>query len=148
MNHSPEIPGQKTGVFRMKIVTIAGTVGRDSVLRSLQDGTKVLGFSVAVDDGYGQNKSTLWFDVSLFGKRAESLSQHIVKGTRITVSGEISTRVHDGSTYLTIRASDVALQGGGNRGNDGGSSSNSRRGQDRDSYGNNHSDLDSDEIPF
>lgn len=131
----------------MKIITIAGTVGKDGEIRSLQDGTKVLGFSVAVDDGYGQNKTTMWFDVSMFGKRAEVLEQYVTKGTKLTVSGELGKREHNGNTYLTVRASDIALQGG--RSNDGGQSAgrSSRGGEKGDSYGSMGNAM-SDEIPF
>lgn len=96
----------------MKVITIAGTVGKDAELRRTQDGDPVASFSLAVDDGYGENKSTMWFDCSVFGKRGQSLQPHITKGAKLTVIGELGKREHNGTTYLTVRASDVALQGG------------------------------------
>lgn len=99
----------------MKAIVIAGRVGKDAVLRRTQSGDAVLGFSVAVDDGYGQNKRTLWFDCSVWGKRGEALEQHLRKGTAVAVSGDLSTREHEGKTYLTVRANEVTLQGGGER---------------------------------
>jgi single-strand DNA-binding protein len=96
----------------MKVITIAGRVGKDAELRRTQSGDPVLGFSIAVDDGYGQNKRTLWFDASIWGKRGEALADHLKKGTPVTVSGDLSTREHDGKTYLTVRVSEVTLQGG------------------------------------
>lgn len=97
----------------VKMITVAGNVGRDAELRSTQSGEKVLGFSVAVEERGGQEKRTLWFDCSVWGKRGEALERHIRKGDKITVAGEFSTREHDGKTYLTVRASEVTLQGGG-----------------------------------
>jgi single-strand DNA-binding protein len=99
----------------MKAIVIAGRLGRDSELRRTQSGDPVLSFSVAVDDGYGENKKTLWFDCSVWGKRGESLSKMLSKGTAVAVSGDLSTREHEGKTYLTIRVNDVTLQGGGER---------------------------------
>ena len=97
----------------MKSITIAGRTTKDAELRRLaNDGTPVLSWSVAVDDGYGQNKRALFFDCSLFGKRGEALEQHMPKGTSVTVSGDLSTREHNGKTYLTLRVNDVTLQGG------------------------------------
>ena len=58
----------------MKQITIAGKLGKDAELRSTQNGDKLASFSVAVDDGYGQNKRTLWFDCTVFGKRGETLA--------------------------------------------------------------------------
>lgn len=97
----------------MKTVAIAGNIGKDAVLRTTQNGDKVLGWSVAVEERNGQDKRTIWFDCSLWGRRAEALAQYLTKGTRVAVSGELSTREHEGKTYLTIRANEVTLLGGG-----------------------------------
>lgn len=97
----------------MKTITIAGTIGKDAVLRRTQGGEPVLGFSVAVDDGYGENKSTMWFDINLWGKRGQSLEPHLKKGVKVAVSGEFGSRQHDNKTYFTCRASDITIQGGG-----------------------------------
>jgi len=97
----------------MKTVAIAGNIGKDAVLRTTQNGDKVLGWSVAVEERNGQDKRTIWFDCSLWGRRAEALAQYLTKGTRVGVSGELSTREHEGRTYLTIRANEVTLLGGG-----------------------------------
>lgn len=99
----------------MKNIAVAGRLGKDSVKRATQNGDSVLGFSVAVDDGYGENKRTLWFDCSIWGKRADALAPYLVKGTAVAVSGDLSTREHEGKTYLTIRVSEVTMQGGGDK---------------------------------
>jgi len=96
----------------MKSITIAGRVGKDAENRQTQGGDNVTGFTVAVDDGYGQNKSTLWFDVSFWGKRGAAVSQYLKKGAQVTVTGDLGTREYNGKTYLTIRANDLTLQGG------------------------------------
>lgn len=96
----------------MKTVTIAGNIGKDAQTRTTQGGDKVTSWSVAVEERQGQEKRTVWFDVSLWGKRGESLSSYLTKGSRIAVSGELSTREHEGRTYLTVRADQVTLLGG------------------------------------
>jgi single-strand DNA-binding protein len=96
----------------MKSITIAGRTTRDAELRRTNDGTAVLAFSVAVDDRVSKEKGTLFFDCSMFGNRATALEQHMVKGTAVTVSGDLGTREHGGKTYLQIRVNDVTLQGG------------------------------------
>ena len=124
----------------MKTITIAGNIGKDAVVRTTQGGDMVTGWSVAVEDRQGREKRTLWFDCSMWGKRGETLSQYLTKGTKVAVSGDLSTREHEGKTYLTVRADQVTLMGGG---------------QERQSYGDVASgdqaprdDLDSDIIPF
>ena len=96
----------------MKNVTIAGNVGRDAVTRTTGNGDKVTSWSVAVEERNGQDKRSLWFDCTLWGKRGESLCQYLTKGGKVAVSGELSTREHDGKTYLTVRAEQVTLLGG------------------------------------
>jgi single-strand DNA-binding protein len=105
----------------MKNITIAGGVTRDSELRTAgQNGDKVLGFSVAVSEGFGDKKRTLYFDCSFWGKRGETLHSMLTKGAKVCVSGEFSTREHDGKSYNTIRANDVTLMGGKPQGDAGG----------------------------
>lgn len=130
----------------MKQIALAGTIGKDAVLRRTQGGEPVLGFSVAVDDGYGENKSTMWFDVNIWGKRGQALEPHLKKGTKVTVAGELGARQHEAKTYFTCRASEVAIQGGGERRQE----TSRREPDDGDSYGNKFSrDLDEpDSIPF
>jgi single-strand DNA-binding protein len=99
----------------MKNITVAGRTGKPGELRHTQGGDAVLSFSIAVDDGYGDSKTTMWFDCSVWGKRAASLAPHIAKGMPLTVSGDLSQRVHEGKTYLTIRVNEVTLQGGDKR---------------------------------
>lgn len=96
----------------MKSITVAGGITKDAVTRSTQSGDKVTGFSVAVSEGFGDNKRTLYFDCSYWGKRGEAVAQYLTKGGKVAVSGELSTREHEGRTYLTINANQVTLLGG------------------------------------
>ncbi len=98
----------------MQIITIAGNVGKDPVLRRTQCGDPILGFSVAVSNG--RDTKPTWYDVSVFGKQAMSLDPLIGKGTSLTVNGRFSTREHDGKTYLQVSATEVKLQGSRNEG--------------------------------
>ena len=99
----------------MKTITIAGGITRDAVTRTTQDGENVTSFSVAVSEGYGDKKRSVYFDCSFWGKRGAAITQHLTKGSRVAVSGDLSTREHNGKTYLTVRASEVTLLGGGEK---------------------------------
>lgn len=130
----------------MKSITLGGTVGKDAVMRRTQGGEPVLGFSVAVDDGYGENKSTMWFDIALWGKRGDALGTFLTKGTKVCVTGEFGQRHHEGKTYFTCRASDITLMGGGDK------QTAKPVTESRDSYGNQpanfRDELGGDDIPF
>ena len=109
----------------MNFITITGNLGKDAEKRSLQDGTSVLSFSVA--DSHGKDKPAIWWDASLFGKRADVLAQYLRKGQQVTVVGQVTEREYttkDGVTKkaFSVRVQDVALQGG-KRDDDGGGTS-------------------------
>lgn len=97
----------------MKTITVAGRLTRNAELRRSQSGDPVLGFSVAVDDRSTRDKTTLFFDCSIWGKRGEALAQYLKKGTAVTVAGDLGTRDHNGKTYLTVRVNELTIQGGG-----------------------------------
>jgi len=133
----------------MKNVTIAGRCTKDAEVRRTQDGTEIGGFSVAVDDGFGQNKSTLFFDCSIWGKRADKLAPMLTKGKQVTVSGDLGQREYNGKTYLTIRVADVTLQGGKRDDQGGGYSGGQSQGDGYGAGGRPNGDPDlGDSIPF
>lgn len=99
----------------MKSISIAGRIGKDAEVRSTQKGDQVTGFPVAVDDGWGDNKRTLWFDCSMWGQRGAKMASYLLKGVPVAVTGDLGTREHNGKTYLTVRVSDMTFQGSGKR---------------------------------
>lgn len=134
--------------------TLAGRVGKDAVHNSLRDGTDICNFSVACDVGYGENKTTVWVDVAKFGKGAKGLSGYVRQGDPITVVGDLSTREHDGKTYIKCRADEVVLQSskGGAESRSNGSQSYGNTSQNNGygggADGGGYDDLDADSIPF
>ncbi len=70
------------------ILTGLVRLGRDASLRYLSDGTPVLNMAMAYNWGTkdgGGNRATQWIDAAMFGKRAESLAPHLLKGTALDV---------------------------------------------------------------
>jgi single-strand DNA-binding protein len=96
----------------MKQITITGNIGKDAVIRATQAGDKVTSWSVAVEERNGQEKRSIWFDCNWWGRRGESLAQYLTKGGKVSVAGELSTREHEGKTYLTVNVDRVTLAGG------------------------------------
>lgn len=94
----------------MQVITIAGNIGKSAEVRTTGNSKTVAGFSVAVSEG--RDKPTTWFDCSIWGKRGESLAQYLTKGSKVTVMGKLTTREHEGKTYLGCMVSEVTLQGG------------------------------------
>lgn len=96
----------------MKAIVIAGNITRDSEIKEGgMDQTRFVTFSVAVNDGYGQNKTTMFFDCTMWGKRGLAIADYLKKGAKVTVSGDLTTREYNGKTYLGVRVNDLTLQG-------------------------------------
>jgi len=103
-------------------VFFTGRLGKDAEVRQTANST-VAGFSVAVDVGYGDRKQTMWFDCSIWGKRAQSgLIDYLKKGQQVAISGDLSEREYEGKTYKQVRVDEINLMGG--KQSDGGSGRN------------------------
>lgn len=95
----------------MNVLSLTGNLGRDAEVRQAGSST-VCGFSVAMTAGYGDKKQTVWIDCSIWGKQAEgALPGYLKKGQQVAVSGELSTREHEGKTYLQLRVNTIDLIG-------------------------------------
>ena len=130
----------------MLIVTATGNLGKDAVAKSTQNGKDFCSFPVAATIGWGDKKQTIWIDVTKWGEGSQGLAKLLRKGTKVTVIGELSTREHEGKTYLQCRATDVALQGdaqGGERQERGG-----QGGTDYGAQGGGFADDLDDSVPF
>ena len=96
----------------MATITVLGKLGKDVEVKSV-NGTTLAKFSIAENVGFGDKQVTIWYDVSLWGKQAESkLIDYLNKGTQVHVSGEFSQREYNGKQYNEIRVYDLKLCGG------------------------------------
>src|SRR5690554_3846076 len=95
----------------MNVLSLTGNLGRDAEVRQAGSST-VCGFPVAMTAGYGDKKQTIWIDCSIWGRQAEgALPGYLTKGQQVAVSGELSTREHEGKTYLQLRVNSIDLIG-------------------------------------
>lgn len=70
------------------ILTALARLGRDAELRYTQSGDAVCELALAINYGRKEadgNRPTQWLSASLWGKRAESLAQHLQKGKLLYV---------------------------------------------------------------
>jgi len=75
-------------------ISILGNTGRDVELRYTPNGNAVANFSIASNTvrntANGQQKKTDWYNVSAFGKQAETLARYLTKGSQILVRGKLN----------------------------------------------------------
>lgn len=132
----------------MNNVSFCGNLVRDPELKFSGDKPRAL-FTVAVNEGQGDDEKTHFVDVTAFGTLGENLVNSLKKGTRVLVIGRMSTYKTDvqingdekSITRVAFTASAIGPDlrwatasvskvsndssngsngGGGNRGNDGG----------------------------
>lgn len=100
----------------MQQITLIGTLGKDAELKTANSGRQFMVFSVAVNDGYGENKTTLWHDVVNFipeGKTTK-LIDYLTKGTMVYIRGKVSAKAYVNNAgaaigTLSVIANDVVL---------------------------------------
>lgn len=98
------------------ITLINANLGGDPEIKQTHSGLDVLSFSCAVNSKRGQEESTAWYRVSVFGKQAQTLAGLLGKGSTVCVTGRLQPREFEGRagdtrTSLDVTASDVILTG-------------------------------------
>ena len=68
---------------------LTGNLGGDPEMRYTDQGKPVTSFSLAVSDGFGERKRTLWFRISAWERVAENCNQHLKKGSKVLVEGRL-----------------------------------------------------------
>jgi len=87
----------------MKVITIAGNLGKSAEVQSNQKG-EFLTFSVAVTEGSRENKKTNWFSCISY---QTNIAQYLKKGTKVVVTGSLSIEEKETKTYHNVRASHI-----------------------------------------
>ena len=101
----------------MNVFTVVGRLTRDSELRfTAEPNSKpVLGFTVASDVGWGDNKRTLYVSCSLW-RSPEGLHPYLKKGTQVVVNGTADLRLWErgekNGAEITLNCNEVTMVGG------------------------------------
>lgn len=76
-------------------VALAGNLTRDPQMRTTQGGMAILSMGIAVNDRKKNQQTGEWedvpqyFELTMFGKRAEAVSKYLSKGTKVAVQGKL-----------------------------------------------------------
>jgi single-strand DNA-binding protein len=142
--------------------SFSGNVGRDPDVRYFENGNVIANFSIAVEGR--RDSPTIWMPVKVWGKQASVIADHVRKGSKIIVGGELQQEswTKDGAeksrlvlncqnfTLLNSKKEDNGSSGSsGSSGNPGSSSSAAgRRPAFNTQPAQNPLDEDEDDIPF
>lgn len=108
-------------------VTLIGRLTRDPELTYTPSGCEVLKFSIA--QNYKKNKSdgskedvAQFFDIVILGKYAETMSQYLIKGKQVGVTGKLRQQrwkdkdTGKGRSKIEILCNDLEMVGSKNEG--------------------------------
>lgn len=106
------------------VISIMGRLVADPESRHTTRGTEMVKCRVAVQQGWGEKKSTGWYGVTAFGHSVKFLRDFCRKGDEVWVTGELEVREVEGDVgrkmFLDITASNVAKTNGSKRQDGGG----------------------------
>ena len=98
-------------------VILIGNLGKDPEVRTTQDGKKIVTFPIATSETWKDKQSgerkekTEWHRITIFNDGlAEIAEQHVKKGSKVFVSGELRTSKW-GEAGAEKYSTDVVLQG-------------------------------------
>ena len=98
----------------MNKVIISGNLTKDMDVMVSKNDVNIGKFTVAVNNGYGENTNTQFYPVILFGKRVEALQKYLLKGTKVIIDGQIDyiSLLDDNENwknYFQIIANDIDI---------------------------------------
>lgn len=91
-------------------VILMGRLTRDPEMRHTNSGTPVTTFSIAIDNGYGDNQRTDFVNCLAWNKTAEFVTKYFTKGKMIIVIGRITTRSWETQDGKRAYATEVVAQ--------------------------------------
>ena len=79
----------------MNKVFFIGRLTADAELRTTTSGKSVTTFSLAVNDGFGEKQKAYFFNGVVWGKGAEAVANYTHKGSKVAVTGKLTSRSYD-----------------------------------------------------
>ena len=68
---------------------VTGNITKDAELRYTANDKAYSKFSIANNEGYGDNQKTNFFNCTLWGKSAENLNRFLTKGQKVLITGKV-----------------------------------------------------------
>lgn len=103
-------------------VQLIGNPGADPEVKTLENGNKLVKFSMATNENYKNAKGekiteTQWHNIVVWGKTAEIAEKFVRKGKEIAIEGKLNNRTYEDAEgnkkYFTeVVANELVLLGG------------------------------------
>ena len=98
----------------MNKVILLGNLVKDLEVTVTKNDKLVGKSTLAVNEGYGDNKKTTFVNLTVFGERCDKLQQYLLKGTGVLIEGKLdinNVQDKDGnwSTYVTVIVNELQI---------------------------------------
>ena len=98
----------------MNKIILLGNLVKDLEVTVTKNDKLVGKTTLAVNEGYGDNKKTTFVNITIFGERCDKLQQYLLRGTGVLIDGKLdinNVQDKDGnwSTYVTIIVNDLQI---------------------------------------
>ena len=103
----------------MNKVILCGNLVKDMDVKVIKGKTRkdndilVGRFTLAVNEGYGENKKATFIPVTIFNKTVENLEQYLIKGTKVNVVGRLDIKNEETEegykTYVSVITNEIQL---------------------------------------
>ena len=103
----------------MNKVILCGNLTKDMDVKIYKGKTKkdndnIVGrFTVAVNEGYGENKKATFIPITIFNKMVENLEEYLIKGTKVNIVGKLDIKNEETEegykTYVSVIAEEIQL---------------------------------------
>ena len=88
---------------KLNKVTVIGRLGQAPVAGDTRTGKRYMKLSVATNQGYGDKKKTVWWNVIVWNSNiVENLESKLTKGMQIYVEGMLEQDEYDGKPQFQI----------------------------------------------
>ena len=138
------------------VFVFTGRITKDLEVKEVSNGTKVLNFSLAVDNPFKKD-DTSFFDIVAFNKKAETLAKYCGKGSKIAVNGSVKQerfKDKEGNNRSTVRFTADNFEFLDNKGQSNNQSqqqngqAKSQKPANDNPFGNGPVDITDDDLPF
>ena len=103
----------------MNKIILCGNLTKDMDVKIIKGKTKkdndvIVGrFTLAVNEGYGDNKKTSFIPITIFNKTVENLEEYLIKGTKVNVVGRLdinNVETEEGyKTFVSVVSNEIQL---------------------------------------
>ena len=98
----------------MNKVILLGNLVKDLEVTVTKNDKLVGKTTLAVNEGYGDNKKTTFVNLVIFGERCDKLQQYLLKGTGVMIDGKLdinNIQDDDGnwSTYVSVIVNELSI---------------------------------------